>query len=229
MDKNQYYSLEYLKKDIKRCCHDFISSLTNAQKSINVYLNNLIEHGNIIFTYSNSATVLESLRYVHKNGKKITVYCSESRPKNEGILLARYLSKEGIPAVISTDAALYSSIKKADLVITGADSISYQGITNKIGTYPLAILSKYHEIPCYVLSAEEKIISLKHPISQEIDHDSEEIISPPTEGIIVKNYYFETIPLSLFQGVITQKGIMQPEKVYAIMKSNKVHPYFFNK
>ena len=40
--------------------------------------------------------------------------------------------------------------KRVDLVFVGADRIAANGDTaNKIGTYGLAILAKYHKIPFY--------------------------------------------------------------------------------
>ena len=38
-----------------------------------------------------------------------------------------------------------------DAVIVGADRIAKNGdVANKIGTYPLAVLAKYHSLPFYV-------------------------------------------------------------------------------
>jgi methylthioribose-1-phosphate isomerase len=41
--------------------------------------------------------------------------------------------------------------RKINLVIVGADRIAHNGDTaNKIGTYGLAILAKYHGVPFYI-------------------------------------------------------------------------------
>jgi methylthioribose-1-phosphate isomerase len=85
------------------------------------------------------------------SGKKIEVWVDETRPVLQGARLTAWeLSRAGVPLkVIPDNAAGYlMSIKKIDLVITGADRVAKNlDLANKIGTYNLAVLAQYHVIP----------------------------------------------------------------------------------
>jgi methylthioribose-1-phosphate isomerase len=75
-------------------------------------------------------------------------------------LTAYELDKNGIPFSVNTDssAAVLMQQNKVDLVITGADRIALNGDTaNKIGTYNLAVLCNYHNIPFYVAAPSTTI------------------------------------------------------------------------
>ncbi len=226
LQKNNYRSLEEMKKEIADYCNDFLLALSTTQQSINTFVNDLIENNSIIFTFSNSNTVLDSLIHVHKQGKHINVHCSECRPKNEGLLFTKKLSEHGITTVLSTDAALFSKIKEADMVLTGADSISNQCVINKIGTYALAMLSRCEGVPCYVLCAEEKIIPSDYHLPNESLRDPHEIIPLIPKKTSIINYYFESIPLDFFNGIITQTAIFKPKQLRASIIKSDVHPSF---
>ena len=68
-------------------------------------------------------------------------------------LTAWELLQEKIPVTVITDNMAGWLMKKGkiNLVLVGADRIARNGDTaNKIGTYSLAVLSKWHGIPFYV-------------------------------------------------------------------------------
>uniref|UniRef100_A0A182UEW0 S-methyl-5-thioribose-1-phosphate isomerase n=1 Tax=Anopheles melas TaxID=34690 RepID=A0A182UEW0_9DIPT len=82
------------------------------------------------------------------------VYCTETRPYNQGARLTAYeLVHDKLPATLVTDsmvAALLSS-RKIDAIIVGADRVAANGDTaNKIGTYQMAVVAKHHGVPFYV-------------------------------------------------------------------------------
>ncbi len=50
--------------------------------------------------------------------------------------------------------------KGIDLVITGADRVAANGDSaNKIGTYSLAVLAKYHKVPFYIAAPRSTVDS----------------------------------------------------------------------
>ncbi|MEA2070718.1 MAG: S-methyl-5-thioribose-1-phosphate isomerase [Asgard group archaeon] len=99
-------------------------------------------------------TALAPIREAHKQGKKPIVYVNETRPRMQGARLTAWeLFNENIQHYIITDNTAGSLIKekKIDIVIVGADRIVLNGdVANKIGTYPLSLLCKEHNIPFYV-------------------------------------------------------------------------------
>ena len=87
-------------------------------------------------------------------GRLHHVYCTETRPYNQGARLTAYeLVHDGLPSTLICDsmAALLLMEKKVSAVIVGADRIVANGDTaNKIGTYQLAIVAKHHGVPFFV-------------------------------------------------------------------------------
>ena len=55
--------------------------------------------------------------------RKLKITVSESRPKNEGKITAKRLSKIGIPVKYITEAMLAGEVSKCDAAIIGADKI----------------------------------------------------------------------------------------------------------
>eukprot|EP00058_Branchiostoma_floridae_P005121 XP_002590609.1 hypothetical protein BRAFLDRAFT_83750 [Branchiostoma floridae] len=82
------------------------------------------------------------------------VYCTETRPYNQGARLQLYeLVHDNIPATLITDsmAAALMRTKGISAVVVGADRVVANGDTaNKIGTYQLAILAHHHGVPFYI-------------------------------------------------------------------------------
>jgi len=88
-------------------------------------------------------------------GKRIHVYCSETRPRCQGAALTAWeLAQEGVPHHVIADNAAGDLMRRGlvDLVIVGSDrTLGRTGeVANKIGTYTRAVLAQRHGIPFYV-------------------------------------------------------------------------------
>jgi len=163
-------------------------------------------------------TALGVIRAAHENGKKIQVYADETRPLLQGARLTAWeLLEEHIPVTLVTDsmAGYLMQQGKIDLVMVGADRITARGdVANKIGTYSLAVLASYHQVPFYV-AAPLSTIDLAIQSGQEIpiekrDHD--EIrkwghIQLAPQDVNVYNPAFDITPAQLVTAIITDGGI----------------------
>lgn len=214
-----------IKETIFDYSNEFLSNLDNQTQHISNYASSVIHSGMKIATYSYSTTVAEMLNYAKKQGKDFTVLCSESRPSNEGIILARYLGENGIKTILVTDAMLFSNIKDVEIIFVGADSLNKNGIINKVGTSALAKIAFYESIPFYHLCGIDKILPYDYPIIKETNRNPEEILKDDINNVIVKNKYFDTTPFDYITGIITEKGILSKEKLLSIIGSYKTHPY----
>ena len=126
----------------------------------------LITDGAGILTHCNAGalatgdfgTALSPLYAAHDQGRTFTVYADETRPLLQGSRLTAWeLQRAGIEVVTICDnmAAQVMKEGKIDLVLVGADRIAANGdAANKIGTYGLAVLARYHGIPFYVAAPE---------------------------------------------------------------------------
>ncbi len=146
------------------------------------------------------------------------VYADETRPLLQGSRLTAYeLDKNGIPFAIQSDssAAVLMAEGKIDLVITGADRIASNGDSaNKIGTYNLAVLCKYHNIPFYIAAPTttiDKSITSGKEIKIEFRNKAE-LISIKDVKISRENYSaftpaFDVTPAELITGIITEEKV----------------------
>lgn len=168
-------------------------------------------------------TALGVVRALHSKGKIHTVYCTETRPFNQGSRLTAYeLVHEKIPAILIADsaAAALQSSGKVDAVIVGADRIAANGDTaNKIGTYNLALSAFHHGVPFYVaapltsidisLPSGENIV-IEERSSKELTHShGGEGSQVAASGISVWNPAFDVTPARLITAIITDKGIVR--------------------
>ncbi len=95
-------------------------------------------------------TALAPIYELRRRGRSVEVFADETRPllQVRG-LTAWELHAAGIPVTIITDsmAGCVLRDRSIDAVIVGADRITARGeVANKIGTYPLAVLARYHGV-----------------------------------------------------------------------------------
>jgi methylthioribose-1-phosphate isomerase len=135
-------------------------------------------------------------------------------------LTAWELKRKGIDVTLICDsmAATLMQKKKINKVITGADRITSNGdAANKIGTYNLAILAKYHKVPFYI-AAPASTFDLKMKSGKDIiieERKPEEItelffknpIAP--KGVKVFNPAFDVTYHDLITAIITDRGVIR--------------------
>lgn len=163
-------------------------------------------------------TAFAVIKHAYDNNLVSHVFADETRPLLQGLRLTAYeLDKNGIPFSINTDAsaAVLMQQGKVDLVITGADRIALNGDTaNKIGTYNLAVLCNYHNIPFYV-AAPSTTIDRKIATGSEIEieyRSGDEIKKIKGFKIVPENYTaftpaFDVTPSHLITGIITEEDL----------------------
>jgi methylthioribose-1-phosphate isomerase len=138
-------------------------------------------------------------------------------------LTAWELKQEGIPYALITDNMAGHFMKTGGIsaVIVGADRIARNGDTaNKIGTYPLSILAKYHGIPFYV-AAPVSTVDLKTPngdnikieerSSDEVLYINKKCIAPA--GATARHPGFDVTPAKNITAIITEKGVFKPSMI----------------
>ncbi len=166
-------------------------------------------------------TALGVIRAAVEAGKQIRVLADETRPRLQGMKLTAWeLHQDGIPVSIIADnmAAVMMRDGTVDCVVVGADRIAANGdAANKIGTYGLAVLACYHEVPFYVAAPFSTVdLSLEHggliPIEErdtmEMTHVGTQRIAP--EGVPVLNPAFDVTPHHLIAAIITERGVVYP-------------------
>jgi methylthioribose-1-phosphate isomerase len=188
----------------------------------------LIKYGWTVLTHCNTGplaapdygTALGVIFAAHRQGKRVKVIATETRPLLQGARLTTWeLKKAGVPVTLITDSMAGSFMRrgKVDCVITGADRIAANGDTaNKIGTYALAVLAKENRIPFYVAAPTSTIdkslktgdaIPIEERNQEEVTHMRGIPIAP--EGVSAANPAFDVTPHRYITAIITEKGVIK--------------------
>ena len=165
-------------------------------------------------------TALGVIRSAYAQDKNFMVYADETRPRQQGARLTAWeLQYSQIPVTLISDTVAGSLMKagKIQLVIVGADRIARNGdVANKIGTYSVAVLAKYHQIPLLVVAPSSTIdtqcpdglyIPIEYRSDLEVTHIGSEQVAP--KGIAVLNPAFDVTPAALVSAIVTEKGVFR--------------------
>ncbi|XP_066994867.1 methylthioribose-1-phosphate isomerase [Anabrus simplex] len=169
-------------------------------------------------------TALGVIRSLHSLGRLEHVYCTETRPYNQGARLTAYeLVHEKIPSTLICDSMVAALMRSRNMsgVVVGADRVAANGDTaNKIGTYQIAVLAKHHGVPFYVAAPMTSIdfsipsgdhIVIEERPAREMTHIGEHQIA--AAGINCWNPAFDVTPAHLITGIITEKGVFLPKEL----------------
>lgn len=160
-----------------------------------------------LFTFSRSGTVEHVLGALAREGTLRHLWVARSFPGDEGLALAEVLASaaHGLEITVVADAACGFFVRQAKAVVVGADSITPDGVVNKVGTYPLALVAQAANVPLYVLCETLKI-GVDHVLQIE-EMDQSEILSNPAPNITARNPYFEMTPYDLITAIVTEEGV----------------------
>ena len=174
-------------------------------------------------------TALGVIRSLHSMDALSHVYCTETRPYNQGARLTAYeLVFENIPSTLICDSmgALLMKEKGISAVVVGADRVVSNGDTaNKIGTFQLAIVAQYHGIPFYVAAPistiDFSLISGEQIKIEERPHKEMFYVGGSrvcAEGIGCWNPAFDVTPACLITGgIVTEKGVFAADNLKSLL------------
>ncbi|KAI9053780.1 hypothetical protein LZ554_002729 [Drepanopeziza brunnea f. sp. 'monogermtubi'] len=186
---------------------------------------------------SGHGTALGIIRSLHSMNYLSHAFCTETRPYNQGSRLTAFeLVYEAIPSTLITDSmagalfARYKEEKNIMAVIVGADRVARNGDTaNKIGTYALAVLARYHGIKFIVAAPTTSIdlltltgasIKIEDRTGSELTQVTGAVVGPDgnvvpgetrrvaiaDQRIAVWNPGFDVTPHQLIDAIITEEG-----------------------
>ncbi|KAL8652947.1 MAG: hypothetical protein Q9210_002393 [Variospora velana] len=193
-------------------------------------------------------TALGIIRSLYTSKSLRQVFYTETRPYNQGSRLTGYeLIHDSIPCTLITDsmaAALMNTKKDSEniaAVIVGADRVAANGDTaNKIGTYALAVLARYHGVKFLVaapkttvdmetrsgadIRIEERpqieVLNIKGPRvaqhddvtgEQQLVQGSLEEVCVAARGTHAWNPAFDVTPAELIDAIVTEKGVVEKD------------------
>ncbi|GAA2229807.1 S-methyl-5-thioribose-1-phosphate isomerase [Streptomyces amakusaensis] len=161
----------------------------------------------------------------HRAGRLRGLWVDETRPLLQGARLTAYeAARNGLPYTLLTDNAAGSlfTAGEVDAVLIGADRIAADGsVANKVGSYPLAVLAKYHRVPFVVVAptttidpgtADGASIVVEQRPGREVTEPPGVggglVVAPP--GTRAYNPAFDVTPPELVTAIVTEEGVLSP-------------------
>jgi translation initiation factor 2B subunit (eIF-2B alpha/beta/delta family) len=176
-----------------------IEGRRRAAASIAVQLRPRLRDG-LVVTHSASATVREAVLRTPPD----RLYCTVSRPIEEGRAFADELRAQGIDVELVDDADASEAVVQSTLLLVGADTVFCDGVLcNKVGTRRLAEAAEEAGVPMVVACEVIKLAP--------IDHDE----APPLPENV--RDLFDLTPAKLIDEVVTEDGAFAPGDVCALV------------
>ncbi|MER7173380.1 S-methyl-5-thioribose-1-phosphate isomerase [Streptomyces mesophilus] len=170
----------------------------------------------------------------HRGGRLRRLWVDETRPLLQGARLTAYeAARNDMPYTLLTDNAAGSlfAAGEVDAVLIGADRIAADGaVANKVGSYPLAVLARYHHVP-FIVVAPLSTVDADTPdgasieVEQRAGQEVTEFAAPqlPTAGVEpgggipvaplgtqAYNPAFDVTPAELVTAIVTEHGVVSP-------------------
>lgn len=193
----------------------------------------LLEQGPVV-VHSYSETVLRILEVAAGRRGRLRVIATESRPLCEGRQMAERVAAAGHDVTLILDAAMATYLRGARAALVGADAIGAAGFVGKTGVLALAVCAAAEQVPYYVAAETSKVLppppadrgSATAPphlpdlstVSLE-ESPAEAILGEwmPPPGSTVGRAIFEEVPARYVTGYVTERGLMPPEEIGALM------------
>lgn len=221
---------QFLKKskarDVNLLKKEFISHENSILKRIKEDKERLTEYGaksipnnSLILTHCHSSTATGILIKAKKMKKKFRVIACETRPRYQGRKTAKELANAGIDTTLVVDGAANLFMKKADMCLVGADSITSRGdLINKVGTSMIAHIAKSHDVSFYCAAELLKfspytIYGQREKIEER---NPKEVWEMPPRKVKIRNPAFDVTASSYISGYITELGVVPPQSVFRL-------------
>jgi methylthioribose-1-phosphate isomerase len=209
--------------------HEILADDITSNKKMGELGASLIEPNSQVYTHCNAGalatggygTALGVIRSAFSQNKISHVYAGETRPWLQGARLTAWeLMQDNIPVTLSSEGAAGQLLRQNNIqwIIVGADRIAANGdVANKIGTYNLAILAKYHNVKVMVVAPTSTFdlsilkgddIPIEERPQHEVTHVQGLQIAP--QGCQAINPSFDSTPNLLIDAIICEKGIIKP-------------------
>jgi translation initiation factor 2B subunit (eIF-2B alpha/beta/delta family) len=204
----------------RKACNAFREGLETRAQVVASRASGLLPEQGDILTLSSSSTVRGALLH-HAQRRQGRVIVLESRPMQEGQMLAAALAKAGVPVLFAVDAAAATLVAGCAAVLLGADSVGDLGIVNKLGSLGAAQAASEVGVPVLVATDETKILPPGFPQRVADERPADEVWRAPA-NVRVWNRYFEAVPLHLVSSIISESATLTPTEVEDFRKAIRV-------
>ena len=218
-------SVEEIRDATVRASNDFLAYSMDAVTIIGEIGARRIKNGDIIITHSDSEAAMSVMKRAHDMGKGIRVYCTETRPNYQGHKTAAALAAYGIDTTLICDSACRVTMGDADKAIVGCDAISGNGaLVSKIGVSQVAMLARESRVNFIVAAETYKVDfgTLAGRLVEVEERDPTEIAAKDwmehNPKVKFSNLVFDFTPPEYIDFYVTEKGVVPPAGIFALMQ-----------
>jgi translation initiation factor eIF-2B subunit delta len=209
---------------VRSVCQEWLELLDAGKEQIAANGVSLLPRRGRVVTISTSSDVERVLLSANERGYELQVTVLESRPRLEGRSLAAALAGRGIPTRVVVDAAAHIAVREADVWLSGADSLTPNGVVNKAGTALLGLSGAYHRVPGVVVCSTAKIWPAALGDPPVLPQDASEVWENPPPGVTIENPYFDLTPWAYVKAVATEQDVYSPDEIVSYSNKADIHP-----
>ncbi|RLG74179.1 MAG: initiation factor 2B, partial [Thermoprotei archaeon] len=198
--------------------------MNNIERIATIGANRIVP-GDVIMTSAYSKTVMKIFEKALEQGKKFEVFITESRPGDDGKIVASELSKLGLKVTLIVDSAMRYFMKYTTRVFLGAEAVAANGaVISKVGSSLMALIA--HEARVRVFVAASTLKFNYETVFGElvkIPQAPEETILPrevkeKIGGIKTEIPVLDVIPPEYVDAIITEYGVIAPQAIPLLMR-----------
>lgn len=212
-------ALAQAKKSLVKGYEGMLKRAEGDAERIAEYGAKLIPPGALVLTHCHSSSVTRILIKAKSMRKRFSVVCFETRPRFQGRKTAAELAKAGIDVTLAVDGAMGLFMKKADIILVGADSITSRGdLINKIGTSTLAHIARMNDVSLYCAAELYKYSpkTIFGTLEEIEERDPKEVWEKAPGKVKIRNPAFEATSGKYINGYITELGVIPPQSFFAM-------------
>lgn len=198
------------------------------------YLVEKFPDGGTVMTQCFAETILGMmLKECRTQGKRIRLFCPETRPYFQGARLTATVCHDmdfDVTVITDNMPAYVMQHEHVDVFTCAADAICCDGyIANKVGTFQIAIVAHHMGVPVYISGIPDE----GHPTVDSVHIEMRdpsftlEAMGVKTAADGIKGYYpaFDITPPELITGIATDLGIYSPYELQKYLAVSEIGPY----
>ena len=180
-----------------------------------------LAEANCLLLYDYSSTVFRVVAALVKGNEHLKLVVPESRTCNGGLPILRQGLELGCSVLLIHDITLAHTMPTCDTVLVGVETFFSDGsFTNTVGSLTTAIVASHFAVPFYDVTDLTKADLSGGPETQPqrafseplagqhelVDEDRVETLYAP----------LERVPAGLVTAYITEKGVVEPAKIWSV-------------
>lgn len=192
--------------------------ITDAKKAITAHGSSLMHDGATYLTHCHASTVINVFLRAHREGKRIKVIATETRPLMQGRLTVKEMLDGGIQDVTmiidsAAASALSDPARSISAVLIGADLLSEHGLVNKIGSLAIVIAARARNIPVYCFSTLLKYDPRPFTPGRIETRDPKEIWPDAPKNLTIYAPAFDYTPYQAGVTIVCENGAIAGNSV----------------